>query len=176
MRIHKSHIILYHSHGFTKRNYPKVCFRHFDFFSHHFESVKFKPQTHFFVVVQEYKQADDLLEKVYFPDTMNVHAIQNENIAFMSDLYIRYSTLKAVILQSKANNNNQIDKNGNKNTFLFMYLMLTSYEVYDKTKMTKTLYFIKRFSVNTDINPFQLNHHVRYSGATHSDDLVYIFW
>lgn len=38
-----------------------------------------------------------------------------------------------------------------------------------------TLFHIKRFSVNTDINPFQLSHNVRYSGATHSDELTYIF-
>lgn len=68
------------------------------------------------------KKVVDLLRKVYFTDTTNIQAIQNENVAFHSDLHIRFNTLKAVILQTEANNNIRINRDGGKNTFLFRFV------------------------------------------------------
>lgn len=82
---------------FTRAMRPKLSLRYFD------------------------KKAVDSLRSVYFTDTTNIRAIQNENVAFHSDLHIRYNTLKAAILQTKANNNNAINKGGNKNTFFFRF-------------------------------------------------------
>lgn len=52
------------------------------------------------------------LRNVYFTNTTSVDAIQHGNIALLSDMYFGDSTVKATILQTKANNNER------KNTFL----------------------------------------------------------
>lgn len=112
---------------FTRAMRPKLSLRYFD------------------------KKAVDSLRSVYFTDTTNIHAIQNENIAFHSDLHIRFNTLKAAILQTEANNKNAVNKDDEKNTFFFRFVNNVYLHVefsqssrFKGQKMTKILYFISK--------------------------------
>lgn len=61
----------------------------------------------------------ELLTKAYYPNTTaNVNETQRRNIALLSDATFVDGILKAVILQTNANNRD-CDKSKHKNTFLF---------------------------------------------------------
>lgn len=67
---------------------------------------------------QEYIEALKKLQGAYFSDTVSGDAMIRENINLMSDMYFGDSVLKAVTLQTKANNNDT-DNSKHKNTLLF---------------------------------------------------------
>lgn len=69
-----------------------------------------------FLKSQEFRLIMDKLRTAYFSGTKDINLIRRENIAFMSDLNFVDSVLKTVVLQTKANNNQE---NQSKNTFLF---------------------------------------------------------
>ncbi|XP_055312058.1 esterase B1-like isoform X2 [Sitodiplosis mosellana] len=95
---------------------------------------------------EEYKHAIDLLKDAYFNDTTNADAIKRGNIALLSDSNFGYGILKAARYQVIANN-----KGTPKNTFLL------------------------RFSVNADINAFKILFHLNIDGASHGEELCYMF-
>lgn len=67
---------------------------------------------------QEFKYALKKLRAAYFTNTTNLDAIRRANSAFLSDLWVTDSVMKAAVLQAEANTRNS-DKSQHKNTFLF---------------------------------------------------------
>lgn len=93
----------------------------------------------------------ELLTKTYYSNTTTIDAIRDANIAYLSDIVINDNMLRMVMLQANANNNNGMDKNQHKNTFLV------------------------RYSTHSDLNLMATKGKKNYTGSAHSDDLCYYF-
>lgn len=90
------------------------------------------------LIFQEYRQAIEILRKVYFQDVSNIDEIRRRNIDLTSDIMFVDSTLKAIELQAIANNR-AVANSEPKNTFLFRL---------------KRKIFTDRCSVSLDFFPF----------------------
>lgn len=60
---------------------------------------------------QEYAQVSDLLWKEYFENVTTPEQINQQNIAFISDMALRAGVLQSIMFQADANNNGPIKKN-----------------------------------------------------------------
>lgn len=123
--------------------------------------------------LQEFKQAMGILRESYYSDKSNVTLNRKSNLKLLSDMSYGGVILKAVVLQTKANNND-FHGNGRKNTFLYRFEWIVRKKVQQICKIL--LFSCYRFSVNTELNLYKsIRNSTHEYGATHSDDLCYFF-
>lgn len=96
--------------GFTKNAYPNVIETQLD-------ENQFKNNHNF--NFQEFKEAVEILRKSYFSNATDEMMNEHKNIDLMSDMEFCDSIIKAAVLQTKSNNNNQNSETGQKSTFLY---------------------------------------------------------
>lgn len=130
---------------------------------------------------QEYEQAVEKLRIAYFSNKTDIDAIKRANIALLSDANFGDSVIKAVVLQTIANNNNKnsAQNQSQKNTFLFRFL----YHMESQLESVQLIFhlfhfwgFVEcRFSVDTNLNLIKILNQINFDGAGHLDDLCYIF-
>ncbi|KAG4071890.1 hypothetical protein HA402_006051 [Bradysia odoriphaga] len=99
---------------------------------------------------KEYNETLEKLRKVYYTDPTNPAAVVNANIALMSDIMFSDVILKGIVLQTTTNNRSN-DNSGRKNTFFF------------------------RFSFDAGLNYVKVSNNFTYEGASHADELCYMF-
>lgn len=67
---------------------------------------------------KEYGEAMELLRIAYYPASADANETQRQNIALLSDANFVYGVIKAVVLQTDANNRGS-DNSQHRNTHLF---------------------------------------------------------
>lgn len=107
----------------------------------------------------------------YLPNITTDDAIRSGNIALLSDLALSDAVLKSTALQANLNSRDTNEQN-HRNTFLFRSL---DFAKIFQIHFNENIMFFHRFSVSADLNLFKIRSKKVYDGATHIDDICYIF-
>lgn len=111
------------------------------------------------------------LRAAYYPDPTNGRAVRDGNIALLTNLFVSDYELQAIALQADANN-----REGSIHTYLFRLEINANLISFSIQKYTfEFLYSLNRFSVHDAFNLVELLTHIKYEGATHTDDVCYMF-
>lgn len=130
---------------------------------------------------QGYEKDIAVLKKTYFTNLTDPDTLKQQNLAFISDLNIGYSVVKATILQTKANYYNNACMSNRNSVFIFRleqsselkYLQLIFIAQYcNKIKKNR---FLNRFNVHAALNVVAITTKTIYDGAAHGDELCYMF-